>query len=234
AICHPDIVALYEEPWLVMATHIARSSAVLLSEFLPAVTARPPRYLPCYAFAHALPFFGHLTIQLAQQNNKIMRGCYRPKNSDLRPQRTVEHLFSMDHCCDPAAVQKSKCRWPICFGHCCDASRSFLARPPCLSFAKNLKLKIHKCQSHSMTSRCAPRRYSTKAYKEVHPTQYQQLDLMSITTAANTASTASKASSATHADIDPFPSFSTALANFNKLAMQTQHLLGEPKKNLCY
>ncbi|KAI0691032.1 hypothetical protein BC835DRAFT_1417419 [Cytidiella melzeri] len=57
---------------------------------------------------------------------------------------------------------------------------------------------------------------------------------MSITTAANKASAASKASSATHADIDPFPSFSTALAKPNKLAMQTQHLLGDPKKNLFY
>ncbi|KAI0691033.1 hypothetical protein BC835DRAFT_1362024 [Cytidiella melzeri] len=176
AICLPDFVALYDEPWLVMTTNVARSSAGLLSESLPAVTARPPRYLPCYAFAHALPFFGHLTTQLAQPNNKNLLSWTGQKNSDLRSQRTVEHVldtchdhcmhsFSMDHCCPPAAVQTSKRRRPSRFGHCCDASRSFLARPPCLSLAKKLRLKIHKCQSLSMTSRCAPRRYSTKAYK---------------------------------------------------------------------
>ncbi|KAI0690912.1 hypothetical protein BC835DRAFT_1307710 [Cytidiella melzeri] len=73
----------------------------------------------------------------------------------------------------------------------------------------------------------APSRNFAHKPRQAHSTQYQQLELVSRSATPKKASSVSKAVWATQIDIDSSLSFSSALAKFDKLEMQTQHLLGD-------
>ncbi|KAI0690909.1 hypothetical protein BC835DRAFT_157963 [Cytidiella melzeri] len=119
----------------------------------------------------------HLTTRAAK-NSKILlswivhrrRGCYILSRSGPIKTRRAKKTATLDSSAPLSTCWIRVMAMDIVDGQFALAIavmqvEHFLARPPCLSLASKLRLKVHQCKSHSTASRCAPRRYSTKAYK---------------------------------------------------------------------